>query len=1357
MQPNRLHYSRRRKLPLAVVIPLSVALVAGLPSPSAFAASDMVQANQVQPGTPEADLLDVTFEDGTATDAAQGRTAETFGNPEIGVDGQLARGVAEFDGESAFSYALDSDDYEEMQDGFTVECGFMATAETTGEDTFCGNKEAGGWAMVVKDDQAAFMIHTNGGYTFAWADIDLNRWYHAAGVYDGETIQLYLDGELAAEAEAGGPMTIPPNETAHNMVIGADSGSDNQPGQHASVKVDDARLYSQPVSAAQVAAMNEEFTATMETPSADILNVDFADGTAADTAQNLPVTEHSDPEIAMDEALGRNTVTFDGDDALQYPMGEQYEAMTDSFSVECVFRYNGDFPSSGQTNMCANKEAGGFAVAMFEDNLTFELHTGSYQNIGVEIEPNEWYHAVAVFDGANQMARLYVNGELAAEVETVGSEMVWPPNARAHNMTLGADSSPGGSQFHSTSTLASARIFSQPLNSHQVAALNIEAFGDLREQQPQLESTTPAEGEELTRATEFEVAWDNPALVAQGITYMLDDEEIEPGEPIGAGLTAGDYTITVEGKTVLGRAISQTITLSSGSMPETGGTETGQGEGTVTLSARATNPDGGDVTSTFYEGRADIADGGFQGLVDETPTTLEFQYREADELDGSGESLSAAQGDIAFQRFDVEVGEAVDGQAVRWAGNVDPSRQVNVMVWNTATEAWDTVASGRGLTEGELVLSGELEADHLNDGTAAVLVTGEDPFADDLPNEVGESFEDPDDYDFAIAHLTDTQYLAEGAAENAYSEEQQAVWADAYTDTLDWIVENADDRKIEYVAHTGDIIENWHTATERDDEEEYRQIAIEEFEFASEAQQILDDAEIVNGVLPGNHDNRTGSDVGPDSLYNEYFGPERYEALEQTVGWQAAQASYTPWRADDNENHYDLFTAGGLDFVAVYLGFDVTQEELDWASEVLDQYSDRNAMVMTHAHRKPSSNPDGRGATFSHDGAQIDQQVLKEHDNVFLVLSGHEHGVDIEVRRDVGSTGNNIVELLADYQFYEVPAEELGLTGIDDRNPEDMLRFGASFFRMLQFDVDNAELAVDTYSPLLDNFGATEYDDEQRYNGTEDDTRLPIQLETRKTSFATEQVMVTTPTDEVIGEDTAKSGWPASTAWSGLTEGDTYAWYVVSRDAQTGDALPTGEVEQMGVFTATAAGTDAEAPELTIPDAATITAGESFDPMDGVSAVDKVAGDLTAAVQVIGTLDTTTPGGYVLTYLVEDANGNHATATRAVTVTEAADDAPDTPGDEDVDQDDASDDDTSGAGDDSQADGAADTVESTDDQPGASSGGGTTGSENAPGDATNTGGALANTGAQGLLTLVVGGLLSIGAVLTAWKISLRRN
>ncbi|MDR7347973.1 hypothetical protein J2S62_002230 [Enteractinococcus fodinae] len=397
-------------------------------------------------------------------------------------------------------------------------------------------------------------------------------------------------------------------------------------------------------------------------------------------------------------------------------------------------------------------------------------------------------------------------------------------------------------------------------------------------------------------------------------------------------------------------------------------------------------------------------------------------------------------------------------------------------------------------------------------------------------------------------------------------------------------------------------------------------------------------------------------------------------------------------------------------------------------------------------------------------GSRVDQGVLQQHDNVFLVLSGHEHGVDIEVRQDVGTEGNHIVELLVDYQFYEVSAEEPGLTGIDNRNPDDMLRFGSSFFRMLQIDVDNSELAVDTYSPLLDNFGATEYDDRQRYNGTEDDTRLPIQLETRKTSFSTESVMVTTPTDDVIGEATARSGWPASVEWSGLTEGETYAWYAVSRDAESGEDLPTGEAQQMGVFTATTAGTDDVAPELTVPEAATIAAGDAFDPMAGVSATDNADGDLTAAVQVMTDLDTTTPGVYVVTYLVEDSTGNQATATRAVTVTEAAADS--TEGDQNGDDQNGDSDDTeqnvegedTTKGDDA-SDGA-DPVSGTDTPGGAHDGDGPLDDEATAGSATdveNAEGFLANTGANGTVLLVLGGLLSIAFGLSAWQISRRRS
>ena len=42
---------------------------------------------------------------------------------------------------------------------------------------------------------------------------------------------------------------------------------------------------------------------------------------------------------------------------------------------------------------------------------------------------------------------------------------------------------------------------------------------------------------------------------------------------------------------------------------------------------------------------------------------------------------------------------------------------------------------------------------------------------------------------------------------------------------------------------------------------------------------------------------------------------------------------------------------------------------------------------------------------------------------MFLVLAGHEHGVGTNLKTGVGVTvSHDVVELLADYQFYKVAA-----------------------------------------------------------------------------------------------------------------------------------------------------------------------------------------------------------------------------------------------------------------------------------------------------------------------------------------------
>lgn len=671
---------------------------------------------------------------------------------------------------------------------------------------------------------------------------------------------------------------------------------------------------------------------------------------------------------------------------------------------------------------------------------------------------------------------------------------------------------------------------------------------------PALVSATPADGDRLTSAVALAVALDDASGVVEGPDVTLDGDKIALGDPVGPGLSAGEHTLEVSAADGLGNEVTHEIAFVSAGIPDApadvapaSGTK-GVGR-TATLEAKLAEPDGGKVTAHFSAAEILTPNRAWQGRAAQVPTTLstrgEKRLSTKGLEPGDGKSVdSLASGDVTYQRFDVPVRGKVEAPVLRWEGTADPARLVSLRAWNPDTDTWDVVASARGAVEGGTVLEGTVSRDYVDRGTVHAMVTGEDPFADDMDAGDKDRFEDPDDYDFSMVHYTDTQYLTEGAVEQETPEER-AVWAQGYNGVMDWIVDNADERKIAYVAHTGDITET----NIRAFPDELEDQVVGEFEFASQAQARIDAAGIPNGVVAGNHDNQSGTDA---TLYNEYFGPDRYEALSED--WE--DASYGGvMEPGSNENHYDLFSAGGLDFVVVGLSYGVTRDEAEWAASVFDRYSDRNGILLTHDYLEPSASPDGRGANFGgSDGPLLYNLLVKDNPNVFMVLAGHRHGVGTNVRPPVvGDIGGGVVELLADYQFYTVSAGRLGLTEIGGYDPADQLQFGASFFRMLQFDVDRGEVSIDTYSPLLGEFGATEYDTEHRYNGLEDNMVLPVDLTSRTTSFSTDSVVLYDPVDE-IGRDTVASGEVASVRWPGLKPDRTYAWFVTARTPGGGTA-----------------------------------------------------------------------------------------------------------------------------------------------------------------------------------------------------------
>src|SRR5699024_5821305 len=111
------------------------------------------------------------------------------------------------------------------------------------ERSLCAAKEAGGFATVFYGDELTFTINVGGGYQRAAIEAEPGRWYHTLGVWDGEEVKLYVDGELVDSGPATGEFGEPQQE-ATNLVIAGDSGPGGSLQFPAEATFSTARIFS---------------------------------------------------------------------------------------------------------------------------------------------------------------------------------------------------------------------------------------------------------------------------------------------------------------------------------------------------------------------------------------------------------------------------------------------------------------------------------------------------------------------------------------------------------------------------------------------------------------------------------------------------------------------------------------------------------------------------------------------------------------------------------------------------------------------------------------------------------------------------------------------------------------------------------------------------------------------------------------------------------------------------------------------------------------------------------------------------------------------------------------------------------
>jgi 3',5'-cyclic AMP phosphodiesterase CpdA len=426
-----------------------------------------------------------------------------------------------------------------------------------------------------------------------------------------------------------------------------------------------------------------------------------------------------------------------------------------------------------------------------------------------------------------------------------------------------------------------------------------------------------------------------------------------------------------------------------------------------------------------------------------------------------------------YLRFEVQLKEEIsagDQVEVFWEGKSLPDRKVTMYAWNHSSGKWDAVDSFVPSTEEDFELTGLVSGEHyVKDRVIQVMVQDQIPARGD--------------YDYTIAWMSDTQF---------YSELHPHI----YESQVKWIRDQAAAMNIRYVIHTGDLV-NEPTARYQ-------------WERASQYMQVLEDADLPYGVLAGNHD--VGTTDSDYTTYEQYFGAGRFE-----------QEPYYGESYKNNRGHYDLISASGNDFIFLYMGWGVNEEDMAWMNQVLSEHPDRIAVVSLHDYLQPNG-------TRSITGNKVYQDVVLKNKNVAAVLSGHYTGSalltdEIDDNGD-GAPDRRVYQMLNDYQGFE--------------------EGGMGYMKLLHFDTESNTIYVNTYSPYKNDYN---YYDPSEYPG-KDETTLALELTPRLKRVATDYLQVRVYTDKVIGKaQQVPSGGTAEEKWNGLEELQNYSWYALAEDA----------------------------------------------------------------------------------------------------------------------------------------------------------------------------------------------------------------
>lgn len=286
------------------------------------------------------------------------------------------------------------------------------------------------------------------------------------------------------------------------------------------------------------------------------------------------------------------------------------------------------------------------------------------------------------------------------------------------------------------------------------------------------------------------------------------------------------------------------------------------------------------------------------------------------------------------------------------------------------------------------------------------------------------------DYAYSIAVVGDTQILS---------------WQDRDQGTTNmnqlyqWIADNADAKKMQYVIGLGDITQDNYAS-------EY---AI----FETAIAKIKD--KVPYSLIRGNHDLITPASDGHTN----------FKTTAANIGYST---QYDGCYNNEPYNTYKLLTVGQVKYMILNLDYGPDDAVLAWANNVVAAHPDHNVIVNTHAYLyRDGTTLDATdlyapttdavfGAFPGHvanNGDHLWNEFVSLHENIVLVLAGHDPSDKLVTTQTKGVNGNTVTQMLVDLQ------------GLDKRL-WDAGQEQSGMVTMLYFSEDGKQMQVECYSTL---------------------------------------------------------------------------------------------------------------------------------------------------------------------------------------------------------------------------------------------------------------------------------------------------